>query len=190
MSTTLETALLLAGGATGTEIVRYALNFRRDRRRDDREGDQVEFQQITDLNKQAAELRDEMRRNNAELRGELTQMRGELESWRRSYFDLFHTAREIQQQYGLVTTYLNAILAWLKQQNIDIPMPIPIMPDLPPLPPPPVVTGIGTVTGGTGPLNAIAVGAPVSRPDNGPRAGVTPGSAPSALPGRIRPSEA
>ena len=62
MSTTLETALLLAGGATGTEIVRYALNFRRDRRRDDREGDQVEFQQITDLNKQAAELRDEMRR--------------------------------------------------------------------------------------------------------------------------------
>jgi len=92
------------------------------------------------LNKQAAELRDEMRRNNTELRIELNQIRGEVASWRRSYFDLFHTAREIQQQYGLVTTYLNAIMAWLQQQGIEIPMPVPVLPGLPPLPPPPAPT--------------------------------------------------
>jgi len=147
MSTLTETALLLLGGATGTEIVRYILNFRRDKRKDARDGDQLEFQQITDLNRQASELREEMRRNNTELRSELSHLRGEVESWRRSYFDLFHTAREIQQQYGLVTTYLNAILAWLKQQNIDIPMPVPVLPALPPLPPPPGATPHGASTG-------------------------------------------
>ena len=99
MSTT-EYILLLAGGATGTEVVRWLLNFRRDRRQDERQGEQVEFQHFTDLNKQATELRDEMRRNNTELRTELNQLRGEVESWRRSYFDLFHTAREIQQSSG------------------------------------------------------------------------------------------
>jgi vacuolar-type H+-ATPase subunit I/STV1 len=144
MSTLIETGLLLLGGATGTEVVRFALNFRKDKRKDEREGEQLEFQQIADLGKQAAELREEMRRNNSELRTELSQMRGELESWRRSYFDLFHTAREIQQQYGLVTTYLNAILAWLKHQNIDIPMPVPVMPELPPLPSPPPGIGLGS----------------------------------------------
>ena len=136
----LEYILLLAGGATGTEVIRWLLNFRRDRRQDERQGEQVEFQHFTDLNKQAAELRDEMRRNNTELRTELNQLRGEVEIWRRSYFDLFHTAREIQQQYGLVTTYLNAIMAWLQQQGIDIPMPVPVLPGLPPLPPPPAPT--------------------------------------------------
>ena len=99
MSTT-EYILLLAGGATGTEVVRWLLNFRRDRRQDERQGEQVEFQHFTDLNKQATELRDEMRRNNTELRTELNQLRGEVENWRRSYFDLFHTAREIQQSSG------------------------------------------------------------------------------------------
>jgi hypothetical protein len=137
MSDVLESAALLLGGATGTEVVRYLLTFRQSKRKDAREEDQIEFQQIADLNKQAAELREEMRRNNAELRAELTHVRTEVESWRRSYFDLFHTAREIQQQYGLVTTYLNAILAWLKQQNIEIPMPVPVLPELPPLPSPP-----------------------------------------------------
>ncbi len=145
-----QSVFLFLGGATGTEIVRYLLTFRREKRKDAQEADQLEFQQITDLNRQAAELREEMRRNNAELRAELASVRSEVESWRRSYFDLFHTAREIQQQYGLVTTYLNAILAWLKQQDIAIPMPVPVLPDLPPLPGPPTPGPRGGATPAAG----------------------------------------
>ncbi|RRR69756.1 MAG: hypothetical protein EI684_14730 [Candidatus Viridilinea halotolerans] len=176
MNETLQMLLLFASGATGSEIVRYILHARRQRRSEQREDGQIEFQQIADLHQQATELREEVRRTNAELRGELAHLRSEVESWRRSYFDLFHTAREIQQQYGLVTAYLNAILVWLKQQNIDIPMPVPVLPELPPLPGPPLngATTRPAAAPATAPTTTRPTPQQTSAPATTPTNGTTP----------------
>lgn len=130
----IDALLVLAGGAGGTEIIRWLLNRRSARLQESRADLQAEIDQSQALYKHAEELRQELRTDIEVLRKEVGVLRADVDVWKQAYFDLFHTARDIHQQYAVVASYLNAILSWLKSQEIEIPMPIPVIAEPRPLP--------------------------------------------------------
>lgn len=129
-----DALLILLSGAAGTELLRWLTGFRAAQRKEHSDEIQLEIDQAKVIYDQAELFRKELRQEMVDLKKEVMVLRRDVDVWKQAYFDVFHTAREVQQQYALVTAYLNAILSWLKQQNIEIPMPVPVIGDLPILP--------------------------------------------------------
>jgi uncharacterized protein (DUF3084 family) len=128
---------ILSGGAV-LEAVRYALNRRWTARKDVRDTDKQEFDQLQamrdQLDRESTQLREELRKDRQEIRQQMAELaeqvtflRAELDSWKRRYYTLYMEHTRLSQQYVLLSTSQEAMLIWLKTRGIEIPIQMPVI---------------------------------------------------------------
>jgi hypothetical protein len=121
------------GGAAGTEIIRWLLTYKREDRKEKQAEMSAEQARADVLYEQANKIREEMRRDIDELRKQVAHLQSEVDSWRKSSYDHYTKAIAAKQQYDIVTAYIEAIMVWLKSNNIDVPIQVPTFSDIPPV---------------------------------------------------------